>query len=752
MRTTIHIRIALISIAVLVMQALCVGTFALYTHNKSQKRLVHEQLQATNKTIQAQISIFFTTILHDLELSSCEIEQTTTEHLLQLSLSQSLKSHKEIFSALAFYDSNGTLKKAVSNAHDGNITHWFARNIALYNAPARSNTPFITKITLANGTLALGISLPVFHHDTPNIQGVIAALVPFEALQETVYKTPLPPNQNLLILDNEGVVIAQKSQNNKTHPAFPSDQNWDGELMMNHTRFISASSSATFHGQQFIVVANIDASTASGYTSRSYVLLSCLIVLLLFMCFLIWLLTHKKIIKPLQQLAQDSKEMVPGKEIHITPAPDTEIQILTDSLNRLNQQLLNANYSHKKEVRHRRREEKLAILAKIDAEKANQAKSIYLANMSHEIRTPLQGVIAMLKMLEEDPLTPKQQHLLSMMVVSGQRLQAVVNSILDLSQIESGKFKLHHSPFRLSELITEVVDLMQIHVINQKKDITINSEQSTEIPDALIGDSGRIRQILINLLSNSIKFSETGRIELSIQLNSTPNDREIELLFSVEDSGQGIPEEDVNTIFNAFARGSQDTDVLVEGVGLGLAISAEFVQHMHGKLWLENTTADGSTFCFTILCTLAVDETHPEATKDLNSTTEKKRLDGIRLFLAEDEFINQRLISACLEEEGGTVTVCANGQELLDTMETEVGDIILMDIRMPVLDGLKTTEIIRAQEIDSALLPIPIVALTAQASSDFEKQCKDAGMDAYLTKPIPLDKLIDIVCDLVRKG
>ena len=285
----------------------------------------------------------------------------------------------------------------------------------------------------------------------------------------------------------------------------------------------------------------------------------------------------------------------------------------------------------------------------------------------------------------------------------------------------------------------------------QPKGIKVRSIIPKQLPDRLLGDSGRIRQILINLVSNSIKFSNQGTITIQVESLHEYDDDTIKLLFKIIDSGDGISEEDQQKIFAAFERGRMESDIVVEGSGLGLAISSEFVEHMGGELWLEETGDNGSTFAFTIHCeiehnTSVKQPVVKQKTIEVNHDT----LADIHIMLAEDEFINQRIIAAYLEEKGARVTVCQHGKELLNKMQQEPADIILMDIRMPVMNGLDATKKIRALEADSSLQPIPIVALTAQASTDFEITCREAGMNSYLMKPVPFDELVTIILDLVQ--
>ncbi len=749
MRTTIRTRILSIFVGVALIQALLLGTFFLYQYNNSQSNLVNQQLRTLSKNLSTHIEIYFETILHELETASQQIERMAQKDYQRYNLLKTIKNNNPEFLALAFYDINGSIKSAVSSDPKQDTHECFINNASLFDSPYYSGTPYVTQVTLKGGAPAIAISQPVYFLDNAYIIGVISGITPYRNLQNIVDQIILPPALNVLVLDNRGLVLAKSTGNESPQASFAPNQIWDGEITIHEQRYFAASTIIEFYGQQLTIIAKVNADKSLAPSTKSFVLFVFLIVLLMLVSVLVGWETYNKIIEPLQALANRSSTILQGKDIKIPSLRVAELEDLANAMNSLNSQLQDSNLSLEKEVQRRRREEGKAILLRIEAEKANQAKSIFLANMSHEIRTPLHGMLGMLEMLGKDSLNPTQQQLLSMTTLSGRRLQTVVSSILDLSQIESGKFQLHHSPFSLSALITEVVELMRIQTEN--KDITIHSEQEPDIPDNLTGDSGRIRQILINLISNSIKFSKKGRISLEVRLQSTPSANKVKLLFSLTDEGRGIPDNARQSIFRAFERGEVDNDTVVEGTGLGLAISAEFIQHMNGKLWLARSDANGSKFCFTILCNLPVDSPSPKPIPLPEQPVCPKKLTGIHVFLAEDEFINQRIISAYLEEQGCTVTICENGRELLNTMKKAKADIILMDIRMPVLNGLETTEAIRKMEKDTDSAPIPIVALTAQATTEFEKKCKKAGMNDYLTKPIPFTKLVSIICELVPK-
>lgn len=582
-------------------------------------------------------------------------------------------------------------------------------------------------------------------HTTP-ASNKLSDHIDHKTLQDILNKTICPADQRIIILDDQGTVLAQKLQNGLRHQSFPANRNWNKEVIIDGTHFITASSSLYYNDHKIIIVGMMDKQKAQAPSLKTFRFLIFLVLLLFLFSLLIGWTTRQHIITPLQRLARSSGKLLQGKEIDISHQGDAELQDLAKTLNAMNKELRESNMTLEQEVTLRHREEKKAIQARIDAEKASQLKSIFLANMSHEIRTPLNAMLGLLNMLDKGPLNKEQKKLLAMASISGQRLQALVNSVLDLSQIESGKFQLHHSVFTLSSLITEVIELMQIHA--NEKNLVLKANQDADIPDILQGDSGRIRQILVNLLNNSIKYTDHGEIHLTVQLESISNDKELVLLFCIKDSGREIPAEIQESIFNPFNQGKIDTDKVTEGIGLGLAISDEFVHYMQGKIWLEKSDENGSMFCFTIRCEKGEKPIPAHREEQENP---RNKLAGIKILLADDEYINQRIVSAYLEELGATVGICDNGAELLKQMDEETPDIILMDIRMPILDGIETTKLIREKEASTDLDRIPIIALTAQATTDFEAKCKEAGMDDYITKPIPFDNLTRIIGELYEK-
>ena len=687
----------------------------------------------------------------DLELASGELDRLRHNHPLLLELVQ--------------LDPNGRIK-AQTPADQGLLANLFTIPQSNWFLTARNGENYVGDLQLAaTGEPYLILSIPL------SSRGVIASRLRMTVLNEVVASLHFGKSGIAYLVNREGRVIAHSSPQVvlantglDSHRDFlwlirTANDMWSGEYRNLQGEQV-VGTMLPIPGTPWLAVTELPRAEAYAASRQAFGVMAMAALLVWFvLTTLILTLLENQFLRPMGWLQQGVQRISEGDlEYRLALTGPVEIRQVAAACNDMALRLQERNQEIGEQTDALRQ-------AKEFAEASNRAKSQFLANMSHEIRTPMNAIIGMTHLAMTVQTADKRRRFLETTLHSAESLLGLLNDILDFSKMEAGQLQLAHIPFDLRRLLESVQSIMNVPAAEKGLDLQVTGAELR--PTVFLGDDLRLRQILLNLVGHAIKFTHFGFIAINVTLEGPADDDKATLHFTVSDTGIGIPPEKYALIFNNFEQADNSYLRRYGGTGLGLAICKQLTALMGGSIWVESQEEVGSTFHFTVRLQPSAEELPAAAGNGATATG--PMISGLDILVVDDNQVNRDVASMMLEQDHSVVTA-GNGLEALSLLASRNFDVILMDVQMPVLDGLTTAAIIRALEQGKPLPIEPpgnigkalserlagthtaIIAMTAHAMGGDQEMCLQAGMDAYLTKPFNPGQLAEVLRSLVENG